>query len=223
MRKKVSFLLKILIAICSLGGVVLSLIYAERDGFFHWTRRIMYFTAQSNVWLGLTVVSILLFPLFKLDDKWKRRLYILRYAFTVSISMTGLVFCFLLAPFADESYHVWSSFNVMTHVLSPILAVVDYFVDLDRVEISKNQVFLAVIPPIVYFSLVSVLYFLNFDFGRGEPYPYFFINYGSPAGVFGFSDQMPFIIGSFYWFVLFTLVVVGLGFFYGRFKVKKRS
>lgn len=221
MRKNISLILKILICISSLGGVGLSLIYAERDGFSHWSRRIMYFTAQSNIWLGLTLLLLLLFPLKKVHKKWKHRLYFLRYVFTVSISMTGLVFCFLLAPFADESYNVWSFFNVMTHVLSPVLAVTDYFVDPIRTKVTKKQVFLSVVPPVIYFSLVSVLYFFNFDFGRGDPYPYFFLNYGSPAGVFGFSNQMPFVVGSFYWFAVFTAVVIGLGFFYARFKIKK--
>ena len=223
MRKKVSVILKILLCVSSLGGVSLSLIYASTDGFFHWTRRVMYFTAQSNIWLGLTTLIILLSPLFNTKEKWTKRFYLLRYVFTVSISMTGLVFCLLLAPFADSSYHVWSVNNIMTHVTSPLLAVSDYFIDERRTRLSKKQVFLSVVPPILYFSFVSVLYFLQFDFGRGETYPYFFINYRSPAGVFGFSSEMPFIIGSFYWFALFSLVVIGLGFFYGRFKVEENK
>ena len=218
MRKNISWLLKCLTVATSLGGVAISLINARRDGYSHWSRRLLYFTAQSNLWIGFTFLAILLLPLIhkKRKNIWKKRLYLLKYVFTVSITMTGLVFCFLLAPFADESYHAWSVSGFLTHVFTPILAIADFFVDEYRIPLRGKHVLFTALPPILYFSTASVLEGFNTDFGRGVPYPYFFLNYRSPAGMFGFSKEFPFFIGTFYWMTLFGLIMLAIGAFYAR-------
>ncbi len=217
-RSAVSLMLKISLVISSLFGVALSLLNAERDGYSAWWRRLLYYTAQSNIWIGTNTLILLVLPLLKLKnrERWKTRLYILKYVFTTSITMTGVVFCFLLAPFAEESYHVWSLSGYLTHVFSPALAAADFFVDEYRVPLRLKHVFLTELPPLIYFSTASILGILHTDFGRGVFYPYFFLNYTSPAGVFGFSNQFPFIIGSFYWMTLFALVMFGIGFLYAK-------
>ena len=224
-RNTVSFILKIALVVCSLLGVALSLINARRDGYSAWWRRLMYYTGQSNIWIGTNTLSLLLLPLFKLKnpERWKKRVYILKYVFTASITMTGIVFCFLLAPFADASYHAWSPWSYLTHVFSPILGAADFFVDEYRVPLRMKHVFATELPPLIYFSTASVLGILQVDFGRGEFYPYFFLNYTSPAGVFGFSNQFPFIIGSFYWMTLFALVMLGIGFLLAKLYNRKQS
>ena len=58
------------------------------------------------------------------------------------------------------------------------------------------------------------MYVLGVDFGRGEAFPYFFMNYFSPAGIFGFSKNMPYIIGSFYWIAMLVIIIVGLAVLY---------
>ena len=213
-RSTVSFMLKIALTISSLFGITLSLINAQRDGYSIWWRRLLYFTGQSNIWIGTNTLVLLVLPLLRLKkhERWKKRLYIFKYVFTASITMTGIVFCFLLAPFADASYHPWSLSGYLTHVISPILAPIDFFVDEYRVPLKVKHVFATELPPLVYFSTASVLGILHVDFGRGVFYPYFFLNYTSPAGIFGFSNEFPFIIGSFYWMTLFALVMLGIGF-----------
>ena len=225
MRKKISYALKCFIVLSSLGGVALSLLNARRDGYSAWWRRLLYFTAQSNLWIGFVTLAILLLPLFatKKRELWRKRLYLLKYIFTVSITMTGIVFCFLLAPFAEENYHAWSFWSFLTHVFSPIFSAADFFVDEYRIPLRGKHVLLTSLPPIFYFSTASVLGFLHTDFGRGVSYPYFFLNYTSPAGVFGFSNQFPFIIGSFYWFLLFSLVMLAIGALYMRLYSLKRK
>ncbi len=222
-RRLFSNLLKYATAISALGGVLLSLIYARSDGYAHWTKRLMYFTAQSNLWLGCTFVALLVLPLLKGEKAavWQPRLYLLKYIFTVSITMTGLVFCLLLAPFCGESYRPWTLPSLLTHVFSPVFAVVDLFVDPRRIPLTKKQVWLCAVPPVLYFLPATILCVLNADFGRGVPYPYFFLNYRSPAGVFGFSSEFPFFMGSFYWMAIFSLVVIALGFLYARLIRKK--
>ncbi len=223
-REKLSICFKYLTIAASLGGVLLSLIYARQDGYSHWGRRLLYFTAQSNIWLGVTFIGVLLLPLKKKNAEiWKNRLYLLKYIFTVSITITGLVFCALLAPFADDSYRPWGLCNLFTHVFSPLFAIADFFLDPYQTKIGRKQIFLTLIPPLVYFSLASVLSLTHTDFGRGVSYPYFFLNFTSPAGVFGFSHVRPFFIGSFYWIFLFALVMLFFAYLYARLGNKKGS
>lgn len=205
MRKALSYILKIAVVICAFTGVVSSFVFAERDGYSHWLRRATYFTAQSNLWVGFTFLAILLFRFYhgKNKDVLEKRLYVSKYVFTVSITTTGLIFCLLLGPFADESYHPWSSSSLLTHLFTPLLCITDFFVDKRRIPLTRRHTLFAFLPPLFYFSIAGIMGALHFDFGRGVNYPYFFLNFRSPAGVFGFSRVFPFVIGSAYWFLLF--------------------
>jgi len=211
--KKASLIIKIAIVIATLGGVTLSLIYAEQDGYSHWATRLMYFTGLSNIWIGLCVAVILLTPFIKgfSTEEGKRRLYVLRYVFTVSITVTGIVYCFILAPFSDEGEFVpWTLTSVLTHVVAPTLCIADFFIDEYKIKLNKTHVVFCAIPPLCYFAFAGLLNIFDVDFGRGDPYPYFFLNLKSPAGIFGFSDTPPFVFGSFYWILLFLLMIFSI-------------
>lgn len=223
--KKYAFILKILIVITSLGGVIFSCVSAVADGYSHWGRRLLYFTAQSNIWIGLTALALVLLSFSRSEkaERLRKRAYFLRYLFTVSITVTGLVFCFLLAPFAEESYHVWSPQSLLTHVFTPLFAIADFFLDKTPFPLGKKHLLSAVLPPLFYFAFASVLELFGVDFGRGEAYPYFFLNFRSPVGLFGFSKTPPFVLGSFYWILLLLLLIVSLGALYLRLTPKPRK
>ncbi len=217
MNKKIFPLLKSLTILSSFGGVVLSLIFARQDGYSHWTKRLLYFTAQSNIWIGVTFLLILLLPLKKKNaEPWTARLYLLKYIFTVCITMTGLIFCCLLAPFSDENYHPWTGYNLLTHLFTPLFAIADLFLDERPIAIDKKGILLSLAPLLTYSLLASVLGLMHADFGRGASYPYFFFNYTSPAGIFGFSNVHPFYVGSFYWLALFGAITFGIAYLYAR-------
>ena len=211
--KRISYGLKVAILLSALGGVVLSLFYAERDGYSHWSKRLLYFTGLSNIWIGICVLIILIAPFIKAlnTDFAKDMLYALRYIFTVSIAVTGIVYCFILAPFAEEGeFNPWTLSNVLTHVVAPLLTIVDFFIDEYKLRLTKEHIAFTAIPPLMYFVFSSILNLLGVDFGRGDDYPYFFLNLKSPAGIFGFSDTPPFVIGSFYWILLFLFMVYSI-------------
>ena len=211
--KRISYGLKVAILLSALGGVVLSLFYAERDGYSHWSKRLLYFTGLSNIWIGICVLIILIAPFIKAlnTDFGKDVLYVLRYIFTVSITVTGIVYCFILAPFAEEGeFNPWTLSNVLTHVVAPLLTLVDFFIDEYKLRLTKEHIAFTAIPPLMYFVFSSILNLLGVDFGRGDDYPYFFLNLKSPAGIFGFSDTPPFVIGSFYWILLFLFMVYSI-------------
>lgn len=210
MRRTVSYALKWAVVITALGGVLLGFFTARADGYSHWSKRTLYFTTQSNIWIGVTMLFLALQPFIPLGEKDLKRLYFLKYIFTASIVMTGAVFCFLLAPFAGD-YPAWTPFSFCVHLFSPLLSIADFFADETPIDFKKNAFLWTALPPVLYFAFASVLSLLGVDFGRGEPYPYFFVYLRSPAGLFGFSSQFPFFMGSLYWYALLSLVLLAIG------------
>lgn len=226
MRNKISLTFKILIASASFLGIILSFARATLDGYSHWSKRLLYFTAQSNIWIGALSLVILAYAFISRskegDTRVKNTLYVLKYVFTVSVTVTGLIFCAVLAPGAKtDNYNAWTFSSLITHVIVPSLSIADLFVDGYKINIKKHHVFYTAIPPFLYMIFSTVLYLLGVDFGRGEPFPYFFLNYGSPAGVFGFSNEMPYMVGSFYWIILILFVIFGFASLYRKLYNKK--
>ena len=200
-------LLKYLIVFCGILGIFLCLINAKYDGYSHWTKRLLYFTNQSNLWVVLIYILSLL-PLAKTIEK---SVFFAKYIFTVCISLTSLMFCSFLGPFADKSYHAWSVSGILTHVITPVLVIIEFFIQRHRFFINKKAVLCTLIPPLIYLTCTSILFFINLDFGRGENFPYFFLNYFSPAKLLGFSNELPYFMGTFYWFILILLIILSLG------------
>ncbi|MBO7303842.1 MAG: hypothetical protein J6V09_01275 [Clostridia bacterium] len=218
MNKKISTVTKITTVITSLLGVVLSFFSARADGYSHPAKRLLYFTGQSNIWIGLTLFLILIVThsqKLKDNPRVTKTLYALRYVFTVSITVTGFIFCAVLAPGAGNAdYNAWGLSSIFTHVLTPTLAIFDFFFDEVKPRVTKLQLLASLIPLLAYAIFSTVLFCLNVDFGRGDPFPYFFLNHRSPAGIFGTSDVMPYRIGSFYWMAFILLVVLGIAALY---------
>lgn len=222
-KRKIALLLKLLTAGSALGGVFLSLLQANLDGYGHWSKRLLYFTGQSNIWIGLICLVLAFAHLFTFSQRALHALYLLKYVFTVSITITGLVFCTLLAPFADESYHLFSLSSYLTHIFSPAFALADFFVDEFPFPLTLKHFSCAIIPPLFYFLSTMLFSGLRVDFGRGELYPYYFLNFRSPAGFFGFSNQAPFFIGSVYWVVLFIGLIYAIAFILAKLRNKANS
>ena len=217
-RKQISFVLKILITFFAFFAVISSCVTAVSDGYSAWHTRLYYFTQQSNIWIGFICLYILIFLILgkiKNKDYIKRYMYILKFIFTVSITITGIIFCSFLAPFAD--FDVWSFASILTHVVVPILSIVDFFVDDYNIVFNKKHIFLTLIPPFLYFVFSTTLTLLNVDFGRGDTFPYFFLNFRSDVGMFGYSfyDGLPHL-GCFYWILFILGLILFLSFIYTK-------
>ncbi len=220
MRAKISVGLKASVIAFALAGVTLSLINAEADGYSSSAVRLLYFTGLSNIWIALLLSALIVIPRLKAckdNPRVTKTLYVLRYVFTVSITLTGFIFCAVLAPGAGRAnYNAWTLSSIMTHVIVPALSIADMFVDPCRVRLSKKHMLYTLIPPFLYLVFASILILLRVDFGRGDPYPYIFLNYYSPARFFGFSDEMPYIFGSFYWILLMLGGIIGIAALYRK-------
>ena len=221
MRNRISKILKLSVILFSIIGLLCNFISATADGYSHWSKRLLYFTTISNVWIAAALALILMLPYLKTwndSPRVKNLLYVLRYVFIVSITLTGFIFCFVLAPgAANDNYNAWTLGSIFVHVLVPIASIADFFVDPERITVKRSYVFVSLIPPALYLAFASILGVFGVDFGRGDPFPYFFMNYSSPAGFFGMSEVMPYRIGSFYWIIFMLGVILAVAASYKRF------
>ena len=208
-RENISLLLKILTIVNAFVGIILSFVSYEQDGYSNWYIRGTYFTLQSNLWIGGLMLYIVIANLLKKEFNVEK-VYFVKFIFTVSITLTFIVFWTLLAPFAYmQNYNPWSGASATTHMLAPTFAILDFFVDKNQTQITKKGVYGSLVPPLIYFIITSVMCLLRVDFGRGDPYPYFFMDYYSSAGLFGYVKE-PFVLGTAYWILLILVIVLSV-------------
>lgn len=206
--KTASYILKIVIIISAVLGTLLSAA-GGRHSFMGGSVVFMYFTIQSNI--AVAVICLIGLVLMASNKKIGKAWYIIKFVGTVAITLTGVVFCFVLAPTMRSA--AWNIQNILTHVVVPAASIADFLVVGSAIDagIRKRSVVFVIIPPLLYAIYAGIGYVKGWQFGPGVNYPYFFLNWGSPAGVFGFSDKLPFI-GTGWWILalLVFLILIGL-------------
>lgn len=217
MRKYISMTLKLSIFLCSTIGVILAFINAnkmELSPLFP----LLYFTNLSNIWIGL--ISIIMFvvdviSLVKKKEIVYKWMEIVKYIFTVTITITGVVFCVVLVPNYTEGYNPWNSESICVHVLVPLFSVIDFFVHSYKSKLSYKHLPLPLIPMFAYLFYAIIGYFVPFDYGFGARYPYFFLNWDSPLGAFKIDfSVIPYMFGYVYWILLILIFVLALSTLY---------
>lgn len=207
-RKITSIILKVVVIISAILGTVLSAIMSS-DAFMGGDTVFMYFTIQSNILIAIVCLIGLCFILLKKEVN--RIWYIIKFVSTISITLTGLVFSFVLAP--TMGLDAWVFSNILTHVIVPVAAIVDFFFSSIEGKFKKLDILYVIIPPILYAIYAGIGYSLDWKFTKTTNYPYFFLNWGSEAKAFGFSSELPFM-GVMWWILLLLLLLIGLGFLY---------
>ena len=200
-----SYILKSIVIISAVVGTILSAL--NRTGEFMAGKKVfMYFTIQSNIAIALIcMIGIYLLMRDKaVGNAWR----IIKFVGTVAITLTGVVFAAVLAPTLGDK--AWNVHNTFTHVVVPIAAVADFLVTTAGVGIKRRNVFFVIIPPLLYAIYAGIGYAAGWEFSGGTNYPYFFLNWGSPAGAFGFTKELPYM-GSAWWILalFFFLIIVG--------------
>lgn len=213
-----SIIMKILVAISVTMGLILC--FKDAGGFMGGKTLLLYFTNQSNIWIGVTALVLAVVEIVNFKKgvyTLTKKLSLIHQIFTVSISLTGVIYCFVLVPAfmaAGGGFNPFSLTQMLLHVVTPLLSIADFVLFTRGVKYLKRECFIATIPPFYYLFFSLAGYIRNWDFGMGANYPYFFLNYGSPAGVFGFSSEMPYFMGSFYWIAFIVLLVSGMSLLY---------
>lgn len=198
--KNKAFLFPKLLILTSTAYAVINLL--------HWPIGFTFFTQLSNLFLAAVVLLQLLFPK-------ARFLPGLKFSAVLSIFVTFLVFLTVLGPVVPgglpAAYAQDHGASFCLHLLNPILAFYDFFRNDALFPYRKRHAALALVPPFGYFLLILTLGQLGLRWGpTGMMAPYPFLNYGSPAGWFGFaagaSAFFPIQIGAFYAVLILLLL-----------------
>ncbi len=207
-RKNLSVALKLAVIISAVLGTVLSALGGQ-NSFMGGSVVFMYFTIQSNI--AIAVICAVGCYLLMQDRSISYAWYIVKLVGTVSITLTGVVFVIMLAPVLGDK--AWNIQNTLTHVVVPAAAIADFFVIASGSSLRKKDVFYVTIPPLLYVIYAGIGYIRGWEFALGVNYPYFFLNWGSPAGAFGFSNELPFI-GCVWWILILSAFLIAVGLCY---------
>ena len=207
-RKILSYCLKTIVFLAAVIGTCLSA-YAGRNSFMGGSTVFMYFTIQSNI--AVAIISLAGCFLLAFNKPVSKVWHVVKFVGTVSITLTGIVFCFVLAPTLKTN--AWNIQNILTHVVVPLFAIADFFVIASTTQIKYRNVFYVIIPPLLYAIYAGIGYVKGWQFAEGINYPYFFLNWGSEAGAFGFTKGLPFM-GSAWWILALLLFLICVGFCY---------
>ncbi len=199
--RTVSYILKITVIVSALAGIILSAI-AGRHSFMGGGTVFMYFTIQSNILAALMSASGLFLMLRRKEAG--NALHVIKLTGAVSITLTGLVFTFVLVPVLKGN--AWNLQNTLTHAVVPAAFVLDFMITGILSDIKRKNVFFVVIPPLLYAVYAGIGYLRGWEFSPGVNYPYFFLNWGGPLKAFGLSREFPFMGTA--WWILSILVLI---------------
>ena len=173
-------------------GILLSTAYAMVR-MFHWTIGFTYFTQLSNLFAAGVVAGQLIVGR---GGRWSERLKPVKYAATMSIFVTFLVYLAVLAPLmpggilAAYRQDHWAS--LCLHLITPALTVADFLRNDADYPWRGRHVLWGIAPPVLYVIFILALGRGGVRWGNGSfammaPYP--FLNYAAPAGWFGFMPE----------------------------------
>lgn len=206
-QKIISIILKIIVVVSSVAGTIMSAM-ASTESFMGGETVFMYFTIQSNILIAL--VCLIGCIMILMNRPCSKVWYVIKLVATVSITLTGMVFCFVLAP---GMANAWTLSSILLHALVPLLSVIDFFVICNVMKVKKINALWVTVPPLLYAIYSGIGYVRNWEFFEGHNYPYFFLNWGSEAGAIGFSDSAPFM-GPVWWILILLVFLIIVGFVY---------
>ncbi len=174
MKKAFSILIKAALIVIGVLGIVFTI---QSAGFMGGKYLPLYFTVQSNITIILISAVFLINELVRkkfVNQFW----YILKYIFTVAITITFLVFFTMLAPMMGADY-LLSFNNFSLHAIVPILALIDFFVFDRDIDLTYPKSLFGLAMPLYY----VIFYFcgvpLGVEYAAGSTAPYFFLDFGS--------------------------------------------
>lgn len=145
---------------------------------------LLFFTTQSNLWIGAACLAAAGFALAGRDAPgW---FWAVKYMLTVSIAVTGLVYNLVLAPqygrYFGSLLRAYSPSVALLHLAVPALGLLSYLA-FDPAEPDGRRAWLGPVPLLAYlafiltFSTVSADGYLFDGLGGPSRFPYFFLDY----------------------------------------------
>lgn len=187
----------------------------------------LYFTIQSNVTIMVVTAIFLVSEILELTkgkgftntNVW----LMIKFVFTVAITVTFLVFFLVLAPNGASWKYLLSINNLCVHAFVPILAIIDLILFDYKIKIEKYMPIWGIAMPLYYAFFSLICSFAGVTFGTQDGVdlivPYFFLDY-EKYGWFSFNDGL----GVAYWIVIMALFMSGLSFLLAYFtKLRQKS
>ena len=163
-------------------------------------RALKTFTYQSNLLLVVGFLAMLVL------NENKVRHYIM-VSIMLATTVTGLVYNFLLVPFAQAPMFFSNYVNFSTHILAMVLALANYLIFEEKGLLTFRHILAGMIFPGLYWAVfVTIGERINF-------FPYFFMNHTYIGWAMVFL-----------WLVMLLAVFGGIGFLlilYDRSRVKR--
>ncbi len=147
--------------------------------------------------------------------------YVFKFMMTIAIAVTFTLYLCFLAPTNKlgfvGAYMSNGCSSLCVHAIAPLLAIVDFILFDYRFRSTSAHIYFATIPPLAYVAYAAMLSeFAGVRWGvHAMRAPYNFLNYGAPAGWFGFAPQTfnatTLGVGVAYLLIVFTLIFIGVG------------
>ena len=208
-----SIIIKSIAVISSIYGIIMT--YFSPLSF-------TYFTTLSNIFISVMLLIFLSKDICNLNNKdnivFNNYLYLIKFLATISITLTFFVYLTILAPTLEggiiHSYLKNGAGSLFVHFVTPILAIIDFFMFDKEYKSKKIHAIYATIPPLIYVLFVVVASSLGLRWGTMYA-PYNFLNYNAPTGWFGFDLSIlgweTLGIGVFYMILLLLIIFIILG------------
>lgn len=219
MKKIIITYLKILNIILVLGAVFVQ--YYFKQSLF--TNGFLSFTVQSNLFVVITLFLSLLVKLL-LNNKYNKSVFrfieVLEIVAAVAISLTFIIFNFMLAPgliYKGNVSYLFTFQSLILHFISPMMYVIT-FLFLEEHKFNIEDGFFGILFPFYYLFFVFLCNFKNIQFNNSRSneryFPYFFMNYYD-NGFFNIGNSI-LEIGFGYWILLLTILTIIITFLYIR-------
>ncbi len=176
-KRKISFAFKITTIVCCLTGIVLNLIRTKEIA-----TMLSYYTTQSNILvLILYLISIIMLCVNSKADDTKAYHFVKGTAL-VTIMLTFFVYMFSLSPIyfvmdssASSSANVLRISNILVHMLTPCMVLIDYLVFEKKGFLRKKYIPFWCIYPIFYLIYTYIYSNCGGKF-YSKKYAYFFLD-----------------------------------------------
>ena len=203
--------IELILAAVSAVGIALS---AAGSDFMGGATTLLFFTVQSNITVSLICLVFFADNLIKLFGGRGfvgKAALMIKYVFTVAITITFLVFFVALAPLLPADY-LTSFKNLSLHLIVPLLAICDYFVfDAAAIKLNAKNCLSGLLMPLYYLFFFLAGIPLGFRYLNGDNVaPYFFLDYKT-YGWLKISKQG---IGVVYWCLIMLVSIAGLCFLF---------
>ena len=146
-----------------------------------------YFTIQTNIFIAVLEIILVGCQILsmcgeKLPFLESKGFSFIRTLATFFITITGVIYCFVLAPagmhFDKKPLSVLFDLrNVLLHITVPVMSIIDHLFHCPKGNLKYKHAPFFLIYPLFYFALVNIrAIFSTKRFIDGSLYPYFFLD-----------------------------------------------